>query len=441
MTWGAPWILSGGVLVLLPIVIHLLGRGRARRLPFPSLRFISTTRPLPTQRTRLHDLLLLVVRIGIVLAAVAALARPRFGEPATNGSTRDFIRAVIVDTSGSNAFTATGRPWMDEARTVAHRLADSATISATVWTSSPASMIAGATAWLSQHSGLGEIAIISRFPRGTFTPRDLTSLPAGIGVRLLPIADAPVPSRDTTHLAYGPRGVVASVNRRGDHGEIAWTSEPASVVTDAGVDLLAGPGDAFNVTVARAAASAVGVPRVRDTTRRVVIIYPGDPQRASLLASARPITDLWMLDVIARLRHNLGTSRLGHAATDSSKRIVLVRDDRGAEALSALSITMNGRDRLALFPAAPPDGALIVAAARALTPQVDAAARDTARLAPPELAALERRASARVAPSMTVDSPDGRWFWLAALVLLLIEWIIRRRAAPAQVTSGLHDVA
>ncbi|MBL0178105.1 MAG: BatA domain-containing protein [Gemmatimonadetes bacterium] len=69
MTWLQPWAWLGAATILLPTLIHLLGRGQSRTHRFPSLRFIDAARLLPAQRTRLQDLPLLVVRVAVLLLA------------------------------------------------------------------------------------------------------------------------------------------------------------------------------------------------------------------------------------------------------------------------------------------------------------------------------------------------------------------------------------
>src|ERR1700749_1932101 len=100
MIWLNPWAWAGVIGVALPILIHLLGRGHAQVLKFPTLRFLDASRLLPTKRTRIHDPLLLAVRVAILLFAAAALAQPLV---LTNGRKasldRGLARAIIVDTS------------------------------------------------------------------------------------------------------------------------------------------------------------------------------------------------------------------------------------------------------------------------------------------------------------------------------------------------------
>ena len=72
MTWGNAGALAGLLAVVLPVLIHLLGRDPAARKPFPSLRFIEPSRLLPSRRSRLHDLIVLAIRCALLIAAVVA---------------------------------------------------------------------------------------------------------------------------------------------------------------------------------------------------------------------------------------------------------------------------------------------------------------------------------------------------------------------------------
>src|SRR5262245_39222827 len=98
MIWRNPWAWLGLTTLALPVLIHLLGRGHARVQPFPSLRFLERSKLLPTRRTRLHDVALLAVRVGILAAAVAALAQP-FLRTGNRGATSTTVlaRAILID--------------------------------------------------------------------------------------------------------------------------------------------------------------------------------------------------------------------------------------------------------------------------------------------------------------------------------------------------------
>jgi hypothetical protein len=72
----APVFLAGAAIVALPIVLHLLRRDVAPRVPFPAVRLLRGT-PLERSRSRrLRDLLLLAARVTALLLLAASFARP-----------------------------------------------------------------------------------------------------------------------------------------------------------------------------------------------------------------------------------------------------------------------------------------------------------------------------------------------------------------------------
>src|SRR3954469_4516421 len=75
---GNPLVLLGLLAVGVPVLIHLLSRHPAAVLRFPTLRFLPASRLMPTRRTRIDDLLLLLVRSLVIAFAALALARPYF---------------------------------------------------------------------------------------------------------------------------------------------------------------------------------------------------------------------------------------------------------------------------------------------------------------------------------------------------------------------------
>ncbi len=69
-------LLVGGVLVAIPVVLHLMMRQRPKQFVFPALRFIHERRLANQRRLQLRHWLLLALRCGAVGLLVLALARP-----------------------------------------------------------------------------------------------------------------------------------------------------------------------------------------------------------------------------------------------------------------------------------------------------------------------------------------------------------------------------
>ena len=76
ITWTAPWALAGLVLLAGPILVHMLLRRNARRIVFPTTRFLPRTRASAVRFRRPSDVRLLILRAAVVLAAVLACAQP-----------------------------------------------------------------------------------------------------------------------------------------------------------------------------------------------------------------------------------------------------------------------------------------------------------------------------------------------------------------------------
>jgi hypothetical protein len=99
----APLFLAGAALVALPIILHLLRRDVAVRVPFTAVRLLRST-PLDRSRNRrLRDLLLLAARVAALLLLAASFARPY--RPGANGSRT--LTVVGVDRSFSMGAPAT----------------------------------------------------------------------------------------------------------------------------------------------------------------------------------------------------------------------------------------------------------------------------------------------------------------------------------------------
>jgi hypothetical protein len=70
-------LLVGGVLVAIPVVLHLMMRQRPKQFIFPALRFVHERRLANQRRLQLRHWLLLALRCGAIGLFVLALARPR----------------------------------------------------------------------------------------------------------------------------------------------------------------------------------------------------------------------------------------------------------------------------------------------------------------------------------------------------------------------------
>jgi hypothetical protein len=126
MGFLSPLLLMGLIAAALPLVIHLIGKQRAQRVPFAALDFLLRHDRRLRRRLRMRQLLLLALRVALVCAIALMLARPyaqvRSVLPTTGTAP---IRAVLViDDTASMAGRHTRGTLFDEARRRALTLVD-----------------------------------------------------------------------------------------------------------------------------------------------------------------------------------------------------------------------------------------------------------------------------------------------------------------------------
>src|SRR5215208_4743479 len=103
MTFLAPLYIAGALAIALPIVFHLIRRTPHGRQAFSSLMFLSPSPPRLTRRSRLSNVLLLLLRAAALALLAFAFARPFFdrGANASVSQSRGRRIALLVDTSAS----------------------------------------------------------------------------------------------------------------------------------------------------------------------------------------------------------------------------------------------------------------------------------------------------------------------------------------------------
>jgi hypothetical protein len=200
LTWLHPWTWLAAVAVALPIAIHLLARHRSRRLPFPTIRFLSPTPLAAVSPRTLQDMPLLLVRILLVLLSIAALAGPIVVTPEREARWASHVaRAIVLDDQGA--------PTDDERR--------SAAVSAVFARADVGDAVADAVRWLNvQSPAHREIVVLSAFRRGVVVPADFSDVPPEIGVRLVRTGDGHgVREREIVRLQWRGRRVVRVTER------------------------------------------------------------------------------------------------------------------------------------------------------------------------------------------------------------------------------------
>ena len=82
MSLLTPLYILGALAIAAPIVFHLIRRTPRGEVPFSSLMFLSPTPPRLTRRSRLDNILLLLLRAAALGLLALAFARPFLREPA-----------------------------------------------------------------------------------------------------------------------------------------------------------------------------------------------------------------------------------------------------------------------------------------------------------------------------------------------------------------------
>src|SRR5689334_16300308 len=105
LSFLSPLFLAGAAAAAIPIVLHLLKRNPELRVKFAPVDLLRHAPVENTERRRLRELLLLVLRIAAVVLLAFAFARPFF--TASSASVAPGLTIVALDTSMS--LSAPGR--------------------------------------------------------------------------------------------------------------------------------------------------------------------------------------------------------------------------------------------------------------------------------------------------------------------------------------------
>src|SRR5687768_17701168 len=103
MGFLAPLYVAGLLAVALPVIFHLIRRTPHGRQEFGSLMFLSPSPPRLTRRSRLTNIILLLLRAAALALLALAFARPFFQRNEDLSTSRAAGKrvAVLVDTSAS----------------------------------------------------------------------------------------------------------------------------------------------------------------------------------------------------------------------------------------------------------------------------------------------------------------------------------------------------
>jgi hypothetical protein len=175
-----PGGLAALVAVAVPVVVHLLLRRRARRILFPSLRFVRPSNAAAVRLRSITDWPLLLVRCAIVAAAAFALTRPLLVTPARRDAwNARTARAIVVDVTPTAGDLSA---YVEEER----RGAFTSTV---IRAQAIDEGIAEAVGWLrAAPPARREVLVLSDFQLGTIDRLTIDRVPDSVGVRLRQVA-------------------------------------------------------------------------------------------------------------------------------------------------------------------------------------------------------------------------------------------------------------
>ena len=187
MIWlnAVAWV--GAFAIAAPLLIHILVHRRARRFPFPTLRFIAPTRLAAVRRHVLEDLPLLAARAGVLIAATAALAGPLLLTPARQHTwnTR-IVRAVVLQSLAPPAGTVPATAGVNSQPPGLSGLPDAFRTQTFDTGENLQDGMARAVAWLdAAPPARRELVIAAPLTLGSLERTHLDEVPAGVGIRLI----------------------------------------------------------------------------------------------------------------------------------------------------------------------------------------------------------------------------------------------------------------
>ena len=406
IAWGAPAALAGMLLLAGPLLVHMLVRRHARRVVFPSTRFLLETQAAAVRFRRPSDASLLLLRGAICAAAVLAAAQPIVvNRWRIAGWNARVARAIVLDTSRSMPAPAEAARLADRER--------QAFASALFQEQELDAGIGRAAEWLARSPpARRELVIVSDFQRGALTAQSLARLSPEIGVRFIRAGTQPATRTAPLPIVAGWRNAEwqPTVTLHGDALDAQWTRLGVRGSSAAHLTpwISTRQPQALADASARAVAAAVsfGV-TAGDVRQRAIVVFAG----AQSGTAERTIATPWIARAAMSLRESGLLRESGAQVTLAEESgAFLVHTDAAADSAAAPAVVRSVI--LAIRPADRADTEL-----------------ETATLSDAQLAAWRRDPGrAAVRPGIPLGaSGDGRWLWAAALLLMAAEAWVRRR--------------
>ena len=436
--WLQPSALAALAAIAGPVVVHLLRRQQATRVPFASLRFVDASRAAALRMRAPSDPLLLLIRMAIIAAAALAWAQPALisaGRQA--GGPSAVARAIVIDTSASmQPVSATAREAAAVERTGAR-------ITVELAVADVREGLRQARVSLEEaRTARREVVVISDFQVGTLDEGDLAEIPAGVAIRLVPLRGTSptrmtLPASPTVLTASGVDGTAQTIAIEG-----AATRVTLRRVTRSGAEprYLAAAAQAPAVERLRRTLATANAPGLAEG-KAVAFVFPG----ASVGAETSPPREPWMREAIVRMRLDpmLGSAVRGLTAMaerDDSGAVAVFVDGRDRPLVEAASAGSELVIRMSMDPSEYAAAATAYAVMRALSPRTVPTESEVESI-PTALLQRWSRTAPEEPRHVRPDPPgDARVLWAVVLVLFALEMLVRRRPAVSR-TEDLRRAA
>jgi len=110
LTFAAPLFLLAALAGVVPVVLHLIHRRKAKEVPFSTLRFLKISVQRTRRRKYIEDMALLILRVAVLLLIALGLARPAISSlSALWGGGRSAAVAIVLDNSATIPTAHSGR--------------------------------------------------------------------------------------------------------------------------------------------------------------------------------------------------------------------------------------------------------------------------------------------------------------------------------------------
>jgi hypothetical protein len=390
------------------------------------LRFVQQTRLASIRRHVLEDVTLLAIRAAILAAAVAALAAPLLVTPTRRQAwNARVVQAIVLD--------QVGRPFSPPRQPRPF-------LSQTFETRSLPDGLHRALAWLDNAPpARRELVIVGPLALGSVTADDVSAVPPAIGIRFE--RSGTLPEERTIDGGAVLGGADRRVHHSARRQSVILNRDRTTVTETDGSNLQSLPLEIVASSAVRpivdAALAAVLSQRVwapaADRRGRFVLIETSTDPAA--IADAKPVTDPWAADAIARIARDQELQTAGAEVptgfTDPRFTMAPWRPLLSASDGRPLAAAASAPSGLILVSAAEPSRLVTPLLLRALInglgARPDLLGAEVLPIPDTQLQAWTRPAAPVAAPRIDrVEQDDRRGLWALVLALLALEALVRR---------------